>query len=184
MKTKSKSKSKKVGVHGPEFLDGIITEYSRKRQELLEKEKEEKKLKWLTEKEFWKNEQRLLPEKRGLLKLIFEWKRQFMKTEQFERLFNEINIDKVVIFGDGWGHSYESFSYGRWSRIYLINKGYLRYKSGYKWFPMKKFTLNNDEGTAKKLTCDYLRKLYNAIKTGQVYKRIGREIKEMEEYLI
>jgi len=160
-------------------LQSEIEQYRSKKLAKQRKEQQEEKEAQERQAKFWREEDKLLPKKMRLIKEIFAWKEEFVKTKQFKQLFDNSG-DEIIVFHSGWGHDNPRYcGLGCWSRLYLEKSGNLKYWAGYKWMPPASGTiLNNDEKTARKFTYKYLRELNEAIKLGQIYKTIIKKLKE------
>lgn len=103
---------------------------------------------------------------------IFAWKKEFLKSEEGERVFKKSGKNLWVFIGN-WGHEVPRYGgNGCWARLYF-NQRAIEYWAGYKWVgggPRFNFTKPGE--MAKKLSYDYIQKFLTEIETGKVFKTI------------
>jgi len=152
-----------------------ILEQKIKEKKEREREEEIKRRKALLE-----EKRRFIKERKELSEKIFEWSRKFSQTKEFEKLVKMIGIlNSLWIYGSGWGHVGGGNGWGCHSRIYVTGNGNIIYEAYYKWMGrVKRLIFHDDEEMAQNLRKDYLEKLWKFIESGEVYRRIEKEVNE------
>lgn len=163
-------------------LDAVIRRNLKKKKEKEKKLRDAERASDKEDREFWKKEEKLLPQKKRLYADIIAWRNKFAKSKQFENVLDAIEDDHVEIYGTcGWGHR-KNYSGRDQSRVILWCDGALEYSA---WtsaigggYNQVYFKFGEAGKTARKLTYDYLKKLHAHITDGEVYKTIAAELKD------
>ncbi len=121
----------------------------------------------------------------GICRKIFDWKGEFLKTDEGSLLLSKGSIG---IYEGGWGHppkTDDGVAY--WSHVYITNArvhiedGKFRtikdadgfeYTYGYKWFPSQKERFIEPREMAVCLNHEYLTRLFETIESGKVFDYI------------
>ena len=159
----------KIGIEQLEaVIDRKVTmEQERERKQKIENAEFEHKVRT-----YWEKDQKMLPAKNKILEKTDAWRKEFVKTPAFEKVFK--GEGEVVIFYGDWGHEVPRYGqHGCWSRVYMDRKGGLSYTCGYKWYGGCGSRMPESE-FARKLSHDYLKSLLKDIESGQVYGTMAK----------
>ncbi|MFH1440311.1 MAG: hypothetical protein ABIG89_07105 [Candidatus Woesearchaeota archaeon] len=151
-----------------QFKQKLRKKEERERKERL-KEREEEKEYERKIRELNRKDKKLYPKKLELARKIFQWKKEFLETEEGNKIMKRAE-NHLWVYNGRWGHEHPRFSgYGCWSRIYF-NKKTMEYMRGYKIGGGTMFTFRKPEEMAEKLFHEYLEKMWKELETGKVFK--------------
>lgn len=138
-----------------------------------------------TEKEeemFWEEESRKMKEKLEMTEEIFRWGREFSQSDLYKRL-DALGYG-LTSYRSFWGHRRNGRNFGCNSELHLMKDGTFFYTTTYKWMNgggIPAVTFERPEEMAERLTYDYIKELYERIKSGEIYERILQKL--VKEYL-
>lgn len=149
-------------------------------------ERRKEQLEWeIKNQEYGRFEKMHLAEKQEIYHFINKWGETFSKSATFQKLLElkPFQKDNIEIFGSGWAHKLPRHDgYGCWSFVTLNENGFLEYNAGYKWMGVSE-SFSIDEESIERLNLQYLRDLYDSIKSKKVYEYIGNCIKNTSSLL-
>lgn len=121
----------------------------------------------------------------GICEKIFDWKDEFLKTDEGSLLLSK---GFIKIYGGGWGHLPETDdSVGCHSCVYItdarvhIEDGKIytakdadafKYTYGYKWLPSQRQRFIEPREMAVTLNHEYLTRLFETMESGKVFDYI------------
>ncbi|MBT4539894.1 hypothetical protein HON71_05995 [Candidatus Woesearchaeota archaeon] len=132
----------------------------------ITEEQEDKKQRKL----FRQNESSKRGEKIEICKKLFEWKDEFLKSEEGARIFHK-SSKNLWVFGGTWAHEPRECGQGCWARIYFNPKN-IEYWAGYKWMGGgPKFNFKKPEEMTK-LNYKFLKNFLTEIENEKIFDRI------------
>ena len=157
-----------------------LREQKRKKEELEKVEEEERYQERL--KKHMQEEKRKEKSEIEICKKIFDWKDEFLRTEEGIKLINQSD-GELWVFNGTWAITSKLPRYegsACWSRIYFTQKT-INYHQGYKWMPTgPNLTFSEPEEMARKIDYKYLKEFLQEIESGKIFDTILERTREVD----